>query len=338
MKLLSCAAIVGIFLATASIATPLSEVNVTPRRMLASGAIQVTVSGAHSASVESPPRLYIRPAIAPRPEWAEFPASHIRITSFTLNQLSIEALLPNGLEDDREYELELRVADRTTSLPSIKVVSGLISFGFAAIPIGFLFLMAGLVGRLKTGQFNPFIFIETHNGTARYYSLSKLQAFIWVMIIGCVFAYVFLVRKEMLVLNEGITILLGISGASVVAATSINESKRKQRREAEGSRAPQLIDIFNEDDAPSLLKLQMLFWTVAVAAMVLSNAIRTLTLPEISPQLLLLMGISHGTYVAGKLGPSHNDTQSSTKPEVALQPAAATGAPQSDASTGTAPR
>jgi hypothetical protein len=47
-------------------------------------------------------------------------------------------------------------------------------------------------------------------------------------------------------------------------------------------------------------RFQMFVWTVLLGALFASEGYRNLTMPEFSPTLLTLMGISSGTYVGFK--------------------------------------
>lgn len=59
-------------------------------------------------------------------------------------------------------------------------------------------------------------------------------------------------------------------------------------------------DLFTDDGGASLHRFQMAAWTVVVVAIFLHSVYVELSMPELSPALLGLMGISNGIYIAMK--------------------------------------
>lgn len=59
--------------------------------------------------------------------------------------------------------------------------------------------------------FNPLTLIETRDGKRRSSSLSKFQMLLWTFVIGGLFIYTFLVRRELLDLPDNFVWLMGLS-------------------------------------------------------------------------------------------------------------------------------
>jgi hypothetical protein len=81
---------------------------------------------------------------------------------------------------------------------------------------------------------------------------------------------------------------------------------QKQLNEAQKTALPQpsqsfVPDILTDDGGTSLHRFQMVVWTIVVAAIFLREVWVAKQMPELSPQLLALLGISNGAYVGLKI-------------------------------------
>jgi hypothetical protein len=138
---------------------------------------------------------------------------------------------------------------------------------------------------------------------------------------------------------QNILIVLGISAASAVGAKAITVSKissnQIQKTDKEPGSASLADLVAGDDNCPDLNKVQLLFWTVisvlvyvsltngalahyfasldcttpppaggpltALAQLRGGHDLNCLALPNIDAVLMVLMGLSHGTYLGGKL-------------------------------------
>jgi hypothetical protein len=91
-------------------------------------------------------------------------------------------------------------------------------------------------------------------------------------------------------LTAATTQLMSINAqiASVTAALTKNDSKGFFR------------DLVDDENGVSLQRLQVLVWTVVLGCIFINEVYAHLTMPDFSASLLTLMGISSGTYLAGK--------------------------------------
>ena len=62
-----------------------------------------------------------------------------------------------------------------------------------------------------------------------------------------------------------------------------------------------LRDTLSDGDGFSLHRFQIMAWTVALGVIFIATAYNNLSMPEFSPTLLGLMGISSGTYLGFKM-------------------------------------
>lgn len=60
-------------------------------------------------------------------------------------------------------------------------------------------------------------------------------------------------------------------------------------------------DMLSDETGVSLHRFQMLVWTVVLGLVFLSQVYKALTMPDLSPELLALLGISGGTYLGFKM-------------------------------------
>jgi hypothetical protein len=173
----------------------------------------------------------------------------------------------------------------------------------AALYLGLLALIVlslrGSVFRSATGQL----------------SLSKIQMGLWTFVFG--FAYVLLaaIYKDFLDITEGMFWMMGISSATAVGAKAIviknlppeqaeageagNPAQGEGKAKAQEKPSTLLHD-WDKDAgryALSLHRCQIAVWTLIVLVIYSLELLETMRLPNIPNNLLVLMGISGGTYL-----------------------------------------
>jgi hypothetical protein len=173
----------------------------------------------------------------------------------------------------------------------------------AALYLGLVALIAlsvrGSVFRSVTGQL----------------SLSKIQMGLWTFVFG--FAYVLLaaIYMQFLDITEGMFWMMGISSATAVGAKAIviknlppekpeageavNPSQGDGKAKAQEKPSTLLQDWDKEAGrySLSLHRCQIAVWTLIVLVIYVLELLDTMRLPNIPNNLLVLMGISGGTYL-----------------------------------------
>jgi hypothetical protein len=159
------------------------------------------------------------------------------------------------------------------------LLAGLAAFVAAVISLG---CFASTSGVLRDGD------------STTSFSLGRVQMAVWLYLVTAAFLYIWLVTGDYngIVTPETLT-LLGISAATGLSAISLNAAPKS----ASGSF---LDDILNDGSGVSLHRLQMLVWTIILAAVFLSEVYHSFRLPKFDTNLLILMGISGATYVGFK--------------------------------------
>jgi hypothetical protein len=142
----------------------------------------------------------------------------------------------------------------------------------------------------------------------RPFSLSKTQAAWWLYLILTSFALVLMVTGFPPTLSSDVLVLLGLSSVTGVLG-GVMENQQAAARVTQGGGIVQEFLGFWKDllfdpstGGISLGRLQFVAWTVVIGVYFAYRSLTTLSLPDIGNQLLLLQGISAGTYVAVKNG------------------------------------
>lgn len=156
-------------------------------------------------------------------------------------------------------------------------------------------------------------------------SLARTQFLLWTILIIFCFTTISLIKIFRGVLDvpadipENLLALMGISVGATSTSAYLSGSKyaHKELTEKEKSELKKKqiwASLILENDRPSLTRFQMLSWTVIGIIIYIglfkgtlanlnvndTEMLQNLTLPEIDISLVVLMGLSQGSYVAGK--------------------------------------
>jgi hypothetical protein len=205
--------------------------------------------------------------------------------------------------------------------------------------IGAFYLIKFILVRDKTKSFTDFLIGDTGK-----YSLSRLQATVWAVVIITYQVAVMLTMHRLrkfdlfeLVFSEEAIWLLGLSLGSYITVKGITVNQMANLKPQNFTIATQRkwSDLITSDEGLDLSRFQMLIWTI-IAVIVFLNSVDTyLThiidaseklgdtelqklfpkfefndpkgtlLPTIDMSFLALMGLSQGAYIGRKLVPSH---------------------------------
>lgn len=184
----------------------------------------------------------------------------------------------------------------------------------AVIATAFTLVLLGLVmyargRRVKDGRDRPRWFSGLFLGAEGTPSLSLLQVFIWTIITIWGFAYVYVVAGDLLSLTEEMMWLLGIAGTGTVLARWIGSSQGGPvptdaagvTRTAGGDCDTDFWTMLQTDGRFDLLKLQLFAFTVVIALYVVFRIADAAAFPQLDTNTLLLLGVSQGVYITGKL-------------------------------------
>ena len=157
------------------------------------------------------------------------------------------------------------------------------------------------------------------------FSIAKVQLALWFFVIFGAFLVIWLVTGGFNTLNSSILATLSIS-----AGTALGDTFVKASGPTTASAAPQgddtdtdidtflapswtvrrfMRELLSDDDGCSIARFQMLAWTIALVIVFLVDVLDDLQMPVFGPELLYLLGLSTGTYVAHRLPEMQRDRQ-----------------------------
>lgn len=136
-------------------------------------------------------------------------------------------------------------------------------------------------------------------GPDRQPSLALFQIFFWTMITVWGLAYVFLVTGSLASLTPSMMALIGIAGTGTVAARYV--SRPDVANAATPATNTDFSALLSTNGQFDLLKLQLLLFTLMIGLYVLWRLLDTGVFPELDSGTLLLLGVSQGIYVGGKV-------------------------------------
>jgi len=122
----------------------------------------------------------------------------------------------------------------------------------------------------------------------------------WFFIILSSFIGIWLVTGSLTFPNSSL-ILLGISGATALAAVVIDPNPKKPTDgKQEWSMGKFFQDILSDKDGIAFHRFQIFGWTIILGLIFIAKVINENAQPTFDVTLLTLMGISSGTYIGFK--------------------------------------
>lgn len=173
-------------------------------------------------------------------------------------------------------------------------------------------LVFWLICSVVTGQWNPLKLVEGHDERT---SISKTQWLIWTTVIAFSYVTIFMARAisgeygPFDSMPYNLWVVMGFSTGTMIAAKSTTGAyvaKGKiTKSQSTGAKAGDLV----KDDSgyPDLSKAQLLTWTLIAVGIYIVSVVHEVgqgtsaTMPDISPTLMVLMGLSQGAYLGKKL-------------------------------------
>jgi hypothetical protein len=197
--------------------------------------------------------------------------------------------------------------------PIAAVIAGIVVLVFYFILAKVIVTRASRLNETKTWN----VVLGLFAGRDNVPSLSLFQVFLWTMVTMWALLYVLLLTFAPVTLTEQIMALLGLSGATSVAARWITSNRTP------GITAPIQGDVQDfwamvmTDEKPDLLKIQLFSFTLFAVGYVLVRVMQTAAFPVLDTNLLLLMGVSNLTYLGGKVAePAPTDRAKSLQSEL----------------------
>ena len=215
-------------------------------------------------------------------------------------------LLPTGFGPPTRLRVVLSSTDGQSAAFGGLVLVGrlpaaLVALAVTGVLIGMcMYHRAMAIGKGKNGQSRWIsgLFMGS-DGTP---SLSLLQIFIWTTITVWGFCYVYVVAGRLLSMTPEMMELLGIAGAGTVVARWVAVGNLAPGASADDADAQdEFWQMLSTNGTFDLLKLQLLLFTIVIGMYVVWRIADAGAFPNLDPNTLLLLGVSQGIYVTGKL-------------------------------------
>jgi hypothetical protein len=148
-------------------------------------------------------------------------------------------------------------------------------------------------------------------GPTGTYSLGRTQMALWLVLSVAGFIFLWLTLGFYLhVITSAVLVLLGINGATGLAAIVIDKPKPAAplAQGAQAAAAPAartslgfIEDLICDSEGAKLQRLQMVIWTCVLAVIFVWNVVGNFVFADFDTNLLLLMGIASSTYLGFKM-------------------------------------
>lgn len=139
------------------------------------------------------------------------------------------------------------------------------------------------------------------------YSISRLQFYLWTAFVMIGFCAVFMATYKIPDIPQNLYLLMGVNLSAAVVSTAITLGKEKGKVPVNNGGTPGFVkDIFFEgEDSLDLARTQMFVWTIISLLAFSVMLYRTFrdgmpALPDIPIGLVVLMGLSQGSYLGAK--------------------------------------
>lgn len=149
-----------------------------------------------------------------------------------------------------------------------------------------------------------------------FYSLGKSQMAFWGLLVPLAFFGIFVNTGNLEYIPDGVLTLMGISGATGLAAAVIGNPKSRSEGAApsiddagepaktETPKSKLLTQFFwdlcDDGDGVSIHRMQAVLWTLFLGIVFVYQVVQVIAMPVFSTTLLLMMGISNSTYLGLK--------------------------------------
>jgi len=146
----------------------------------------------------------------------------------------------------------------------------------------------------------------------RPFSIGRFQLAFWSVLVPEAYFFVWLLSNNLDTITESVLALVGIGSATALGGTLIDSDATDGAATARCSKGF-LTDLLSDASGISIQRFQVFTWTLILGLIFCVSVYKTLEMPQFSPTLLALMGISSGTYLAFKFPEKKVAAQSGTE-------------------------
>ncbi len=172
--------------------------------------------------------------------------------------------------------------------------------------------------------FGAFILLAMKSGALLddhgYFSLGRAQMTFWALLVFAATCSLWFITWTLEPIPDAILSLLGISVLTGLGSVAIESSKSTGTRGAKNRSGKRrrlghfLADITNDGTGMSIHRLQAVVWTLFLGWVFVRSVATVISMPSFDGSLLILMGISSGTYLGFKF-PEKSSAEQATDTE-----------------------
>jgi hypothetical protein len=196
----------------------------------------------------------------------------------------------------------------------LEVIPRLKLFLFIGMSVGGLLLLLWLCskrGLIRTGP-------TTMPMAKRPYNLSLFQMAFWFFLVVAAYLFIWMINDELDTITDSVLALLGIGAGTALGSVLIDKNKQPAGAQDSAALPPEagkppesqgfLNDVLTDESRSlSLHRFQLFAWTLVLGVIFCGSVYSRLEMPNFSPTLLGLMGISAGTFLGFKVPEGKRD-------------------------------
>lgn len=144
------------------------------------------------------------------------------------------------------------------------------------------------------------------------YSFSRVQLAWWTAIVLAAFISTSLAQRHIITLLPSTLYLLGMSSATMAAAKVIDKSDARNpdiQRHQDSKSDNFILDILSDENGISIHRFQTVIFNLVFSIWFIKFVVHMKTIPDISDNNLILLGLSSATYIGLKATENSANTQ-----------------------------
>ena len=164
------------------------------------------------------------------------------------------------------------------------------AYGWVAVVILVLLTIIGLLNNILKDDNNL------------YYSLSRAQLFYWTLLFVFCYLFIWFQTGSLPDVTSSALVILGISAGTTAAGKVIeNQSKLKVEIDPNAKSEGFFMDILSDGSSINIHRFQNIVFSVVFGIIFLQRSVSAYSMPSFDENVLLLMGLSSGTYAGLKI-------------------------------------
>jgi len=249
----------------------------------------------------------IRDTPEDRDEWNKLRNTHGQDRPISISLAFDLEGLPHTLRTKLGSSLDSAPAGDPEQQFKFRIYSRCWAVAFVVIYFGFLALFWWLAGfpNLVRDPDGPI------RDSKHVFSLSRCQLAWWFFLVLAAWGLLLLTTRSRDTLNQTALILIGIGGATALSGAAVGKVRNSlANKTLDPSQRPKffrtpfggwIYDILSDDDTIGFHRFQLIIWNLVLGAVFLEQTWSNFAMPEFSPTLLGLLGLSGATFIGMKI-------------------------------------